>query len=348
VRVTSKLTERRRLTFKRAGTRRVTLNLTARGREVVASHLRRCAAMRVTAYTRARGYRERQTHTTGGRGAKLLAADSSGCAQPHDPGGPDPGVAPAGANDFKCRPSAAHPRPVVLAHGLGARAEDNWSYIAPIMHDAGYCVFTITYGRDERTKDWPYDPGGVIAMEKSSVQFKAFVDRVLAATGTTAVDIVGHSEGTVMPRWYLERLGGAAKVRRFVALTPLWRGTEIGGTAILRDTVAPFGLDKPAQDAVAGFCESCPEFLRGSDYLNDLNKDGEAVPGIEHTNIVTRYDELVTPYTSGIMSDGGTNITLQDVCPADPSEHLAVAFDAAVAQMVLNALDPAHAVPIPC
>ena len=50
-------------------------------------------------------------------------------------------------------------------------------------------------------------------------------------------------------------------------------------------------------------------------FLNDLNADGEAVPGIEHTNIVTKYDELVFPYTSGIMGDGGTNIVLQDVCP---------------------------------
>ena len=88
--------------------------------------------------------------------------------------------------------------------------------------------------------------------------------------------------------------------------------------------------------------------MRGSPYLNDLNADGEAIPGVEHTNIPTRYDELVVPYTSGLMNDGGTNIVLQDVCPANVSEHLLVAFDPAVLQLIRNALDPAHATPVRC
>ena len=70
-----------------------------------------------------------------------------------------------------------------------------------------------------------------------------------------------------------------------------------------------------------------PPFLRGSDYLDDLNADGEALRGVRHTNIVTRYDELIHPYTSGIMRDGGTNVTLQDVCPSDIHGHFTTAFD---------------------
>jgi triacylglycerol lipase len=99
---------------------------------------------------------------------------------------------------------------------------------------------------------------------------------------------------------------------------------------------------------VAGLCGSCPQFLRGSPFLNDLNADGEAIPGVEHTNIVTRYDALVVPYTSGIMRDGGTNIVLQQVCSADLSEHATVAFDPVVTQLFLNALDPEHATPVRC
>src|SRR5207249_240782 len=133
---------------------------------------------------------------------------------------------PPGANDFSCRPSAAHPRPVVLVHGLGATMSENWSYDSPRLKAAGYCVFALTYGVDPRTRILPIAPGGVVAMERSAPELAAFVDRVLTATGASQVDLVGHSEGTVMPRYYLEHLGGAAKVRRFVALTPLWRGTE--------------------------------------------------------------------------------------------------------------------------
>jgi pimeloyl-ACP methyl ester carboxylesterase len=255
---------------------------------------------------------------------------------------------PPGANDFSCKPSTDHPRPVVLVHGLGATMSENWSYQSPRIKAAGYCVFALTYGVDPRTALLPTAPGGVVAMERSAPELKAFVDRVLSVTGAAKVDIVGHSEGTVMPRYYLERLGGKSKVKRFVALTPLWRGTEVAGTAFLRDFAAPFGLSDPIINLVASFCGSCPEFLRGSAYLNDLNADGEAVPGIVHTNVVTRYDELVVPYTSGIMSDGGTNIVLQDICPANVDEHVALAFDPVVTQLILNALDPEHATAVRC
>ena len=255
---------------------------------------------------------------------------------------------PAGANDFSCEPSAAHPRPVVLVHGLGATMGANWGYNSPILADDGYCVFALTYGQRENQDNPVYQPGGVERMEKSSKELKAFVAEVLDATGARKVDLVGHSEGTVMPRYYLERRGGAKFVKRFVALTPLWRGTNLASLADLRDVASGFGLDGPLLDGVSGFCASCPQFLRGSDYLNDLNADGEAIPGIVHTNIATKYDELVQPYTSGLMSDGGTNIVVQDVCPLDLSEHLLVAFDPVVTQMFLNALDPKNATDVTC
>ena len=255
---------------------------------------------------------------------------------------------PPGANDFACEPSKAHPRPVVLVHGLGSSMSQNWAYHSPRLAGAGYCVFALTYGHDERTMGWPIRPGGIIAMEESSKELKAFVNRVLRKTGARKIDLVGHSEGTVMPRYYLERRGGAKNVKRFVALTPLWRGTEFGGAAILRDFGAALGLSDALTETVAGFCASCPQFLRGSDYLNDLNADGEKVPGIRHTNIVTRYDELVIPFTSGLMSDGGKNIVIQDACPLNLSEHVVVARDPVVTQLFLNALDPRRAKPVEC
>ena len=255
---------------------------------------------------------------------------------------------PAGANDFNCEPSVEHPRPVVLVHGLGATMSSNWGYNAPRLAGAGYCVFALTYGQNAEQANPLYQPGGVIRMEESSRELKVFINQVLDATGARKVDIVGHSEGTVMPRYYMERRGGAKFVKRFIALTPLWRGTNLASLADFRDLASGFDLAGPIIDGVSGFCASCPEFLRGSDYLNDLNADGEAIPGIIHTNIVTRYDALVQPPTSGIMRDGGTNIVLQDVCPANTSEHLAVAFDPAVTQMFLNALDPKKATDVTC
>jgi pimeloyl-ACP methyl ester carboxylesterase len=259
----------------------------------------------------------------------------------------DPAQPPPGANDFSCRPSAAHPNPVVLVHGLVANAADNWNTMSPVLKNAGYCVFALTYGApNPRT---PYF-GGLTRMEDSSHELDAFVTRVLAATGASKVDLVGHSEGTVMPQYWLKRLGGAAKVDKYVALTPLYDGTTVYGL----DRVIRIAERLDPKDAATfeglfdkGICGSCREFLRGSQFLTDLYKDGVAAPGVTYTTIMTRYDELVVPYTSGRLP-GATNIVLQDQCPLDLAEHAAVAYDPVAARDVLNALDPAHAERVPC
>ena len=73
------------------------------------------------------------------------------------------------------------------------------------------------------------------------------------------------------------------------------------------------------------------------------------MPGVRYTTIMTRYDELVTPYTSGRLdASNATNIVVQNQCPLDFADHIAMAFDPTVGQDILNALDPAHKKPVPC
>ncbi len=256
---------------------------------------------------------------------------------------------PTGANDFSCKPSAAHPYPVVLVHGLVANKVDNWDTMAPLLADNGFCVYALTYGQNGGE---PYF-GGLEAMEQSSQELGAFVDQVLAATGTSKVDLVGHSEGTVMPRYWMEFEGGAAKVDKYVMLTPLWNGTNLLGAGTLEQLSGEFDPQGVAQfnDAFgyATTCHSCTEFLTGGSFMNNLNSHGMALPGVTYTDIVTKYDELVSPYTSGILNAAGvTNLVLQDQCSLDYSEHATVAYDPTAAQDILNALDPAHAKPVPC
>jgi triacylglycerol lipase len=260
----------------------------------------------------------------------------------------DPTASPPGANDFTCRPSAAHPHPVVLVHGLSATMGEDWATMSPLLANNGYCVFALTYGLNAGN---PYF-GGLTRMEDSSAELAGFVDRVLAATGADKVDLVGHSEGTVMPQYYLKFRGGATKVDKYVAITPMYHGTSvlgIGSLIVALEAAFP-QYAAPTSAGFAKYCGSCEEFLTGGRFMKTLYADGEyAVPGVTYTTIMTRYDELVTPYTSGRLSaPNATNIVVQDQCPIDFADHIAIAFDPTAAQDMLNALDPAHQKPVPC
>lgn len=236
---------------------------------------------------------------------------------------------PDGMNDPSCKPSAAHPRPVVLVHGLGATASENWHVFAPYLAAKGYCVYGLTYGQEEM---WP-SRGGVADMETSAGQLSAFVDKVLATTGAKQVDIVGHSEGGIMPRWYLKFDGGAAKVAHFVAWAPPSHGTTVSGLTYLRAFWPGFDGE------MGSYCQSCPEFMPGSDFLGKLNGGGDTVGNVKYTVIATRYDYLVTPIdTSYLHGSNVTNILLQDVNPADISEHVALAVDPTVFDLTDKAL----------
>src|SRR6201994_4358101 len=57
-----------------------------------------------------------------------------------------PTASPPGANNFSCRPSAAHPRPVILVHGTFGDMSDSWQALSPLLVNHGYCVFALNYG----------------------------------------------------------------------------------------------------------------------------------------------------------------------------------------------------------
>jgi len=256
------------------------------------------------------------------------------------------GSPPPGANNWSCQPSKAHPNAVVLVHGLFANMTDNWQTMSPLLANNGYCVFALTYGNNTSAGSPEDQFGGLAPMEQSAAQLSAFVDKVLAATHTRKVDIVGHSEGATMPDYYIEYLGGAAKVYRYVGVSGVKHGTTLHGIGTL---AAQFESFFPSSgDPLSSDCGSCDEFLVGSPFIQKLEARAPA-PGVIYTNLSTKYDELVSPYTSSFLTGKNvTNITMQDGCPVDASDHLSIISSRRTGQYILNALDPAHAQPVPC
>jgi hypothetical protein len=188
-----------------------------------------------------------------------------------------------------------------------------------------------------------YDFPVALAIGLAGPELATFVNGVLTASGAEKVDIVGYSQGGMMPRQYLKFDGGAAKVHALVALAPPSHGTTLSGLGTLAEAIPG------ATELIGSACEACTDQLVGSPFITNLNAGGDTLPGIRYTVISTRYDEVVTPYTSQFLSGPEvTNITLQSQCFLDLGDHLSMPYDSIALHDVTNALDPAHATPPTC
>ncbi|MFD3959083.1 MULTISPECIES: esterase/lipase family protein [Streptomyces] len=147
-----------------------------------------------------------------------LAAYPFGIAQerPARRPAPDPGPGPAPRPGLRPLPGSPDAeRPVVLLHGF----IDNRSVFVLLRralarhgrrHLASLNYSPLT--RDLRT---------------AAELLGRHVEEVCARTGQREVDIVGHSLGGLIARYYVQRLGGDHRVRTLVTL-----GTPHGGTAV--------------------------------------------------------------------------------------------------------------------
>jgi triacylglycerol esterase/lipase EstA (alpha/beta hydrolase family) len=253
-----------------------------------------------------------------------------------------PDSPPPGANNWSCQLTAAHPYPVILVHGTFANMDDNWQAASPLLADNGYCVYAFNYGGAS-----PADPiQGTGEIAASAAQLATFVNTVLSATGAAKVDLVGHSQGGMMPRYYINFLGGAATVNDFVALAPSNYGTTLDG---ITELASLLGASSAINGTLSAVCEACVEQEQGSAFLASLNAT-PTVPGVHYTVIESKDDEVVTPYTNAFLpaASNVTNITVQNQCALDGSDHLEIAADPVALADMLNALDPSAPVKVPC
>jgi len=117
-------------------------------------------------------------------------------------------------------------------------------------------------------------PDGTLAIESMAEQVAGAVQGLLKEHSARQVDIVAYSMGSLVTRYYLQRLGGKAVVRRFVSIAGPHHGTL---AAYLRNNLA------------------CRQMRPGSAFLNDLNGDEDLWGGVEVVSYWTPLDLMIFP-----------------------------------------------------
>jgi triacylglycerol esterase/lipase EstA (alpha/beta hydrolase family) len=248
-----------------------------------------------------------------------------------------PNTPPPGAN-IGCIPTASHPYPVILVHGTFENESLNWQALSPTLANAGFCVYTFNYGATLSSLN-TFD--GLNYIEDSAQELATEVNNVLSSTGASQVDIVGHSQGGMMPRYYIDFLGGASKVNTLVGLAPSNHGTTLNGLATLASNLTNAGFNVNSIMTSTLDAPSLVEQEAGSTFLANLNANGDTVPGPKYVVIETTDDEVVTPYSSAFLTGSNvTNITIQNQCSADTVGHIGIAYDQVALGDVLNVLGP--------
>lgn len=257
-----------------------------------------------------------------------------------------PPYTPPGGNDWTCTPTAEHPRPIVLVHGITGNGA-GWPALSPLLHNNGYCVYALTYGIYPGQSGPLAGAGGMAPIPQSSIELRDFVTRVLAATGADKVNLVTWSEGTLVAANYLLADGGAKVVDQTFNLVPIWAGTHAADPLV--NTAYALNAQPEVFAALHPLCQGCVDMLPVSDFITNLQAAGVYAPEVHYTNLVTRGDTEVVPYTSGIReAPNATNIVLQDVCPVNLAGHNSVSVDPTVAALMLNTFAPGTVGEIPC
>ncbi|KAG0214063.1 hypothetical protein BGX28_002929 [Mortierella sp. GBA30] len=242
----------------------------------------------------------------------------------------------AGLNNYDCKLTPAHPRPLLLVHAT-LLTLDSWWTFAPAMINEGYCVFALTYGKYREIPVF----GGMAPVEDSAQELAKFANNVLTKMNTTQLDYVGHSQGGILGRYWIKHLDGAGKVHRMIGISSVTHGTTFNGLTNLAKSLRIFD---PAQPYFDTFAPSFYQMVDNSEFMQKLNNGGDVAPGVIHSNIATKYDEVVTPYQTCFQYDAAvTNVLLQDLCSMSMNEHLTMINSKVVLRFVLNQLDPDNA-----
>lgn len=205
---------------------------------------------------------------------------------------------------LRCHGDLAARTPTLLVHGTTLAAATNW--------DWNYERAFAAEGRLWCTVDLPRDAMDDIAVAAEHVTFAV---RTMHARAGRPIDVVGFSQGGMVPRWSLKYWPDTRPmVDELVGIDPSSYGT----------------LDSQL------LCQaSCPPAFwqqrTGARFLAALNAGPDRFAGIDYTVVYTVTDEVVVPNlpprpASGLRDGDGaySEIAVQQVCPVHVAEHLSM------------------------
>jgi len=257
--------------------------------------------------------------------AGLTAAPPALAGTQHSAAGPDGGPAltvpaPTLSRSLACvngRAGHGRHRPVLLVHGTGLTPAQSWAWnYEAVLPAAGYPTCTVALP-DSALGD----------IQVASEYVVAAVD-TMAARWHSPVDIIGHSQGGIEPRWARKWWPGLrAKVNHYIGLASPNHGIY-------------------AADACADSGDCWPaiwQLAQGSHFLTALNRGGEAPGPTSYTDIYSITDDLVEPAAVGPTAalTGGANVanvSVQSVCPGRYVNHGGMLADAVVYALVIDTL----------
>lgn len=197
------------------------------------------------------------------RPARLLALIATAAAAAATALVSPPGASAALAHD-----------PIVFVHGFNGSAA-NWDTMVSRFKSDGWTDAELT------RKTYSSSVSNTVVAQDVAAE----VDRVLAATGATKVDIVAHSMGSLSSRHFLKFLSGTGKVDEWVSLG----GPNHGTTWAYGCATTP-----------------CLEMRPGSTFLTNLNAGDETPGAVNYGTWWSPCDEIISPTDSTVLA-GATN-----------------------------------------
>jgi triacylglycerol lipase len=201
-------------------------------------------------------------------------------------------------------------QPVLLVHATTETGKRNWSSnFGRVLPTMGYDVCTVELV-DEATGDI-----------QLSAERTVYAIRTIHQRTGQRVQVVGHSQGPLEVRWAIK----------------YWPDIKL----LVDDLIgiaAPYHGWRQTDLYCSSACVAALWQMRmESKFMGALNAGDETPGEVSYTSVYTLTDELVQPYETADL-EGGTNITVQDVCPGRVVEHIEMVFDAATYGLVLDAL----------